>query len=242
MTNQELYDLISEFIAKAKINPELPVLENLTGNETVPVWSDEIGKLTQYPITEILASGSVDPTNDVVPRYVFINGVDYESETPVNNQIADIVNSTMVIDKTANEFVIFYSLRIVANTQNSQFLVNIQREYYLFLGNKGVYGLNEAPITSNNLFLISRINDDQQNNQTFDLGEIGTQNIWEYVNNNGTYDINQNTQIVIFTALRNGVEYQYLYTGVIYQSEYLTLQALQDMLEYWVTGKKKPKQ
>jgi len=210
-TLEQRLQAVEQAIANSKITPNLPSLNTLVGDELLPVWSNSLQNTVQYPLGNLVGGGGASAINDVIPVFKIIYGIDYESATAINSQIASIINADTAFAKTQNQLLILYTVRITVEA--SIFNKNLAREYYLFTGTKGNYGSGATQISSQDIVYFVTDKDDSRENAIFDLGEIGdTSPIQDEVNTSGPYDPSV-AQLIVFKAQRSGIEFDFLYVG-----------------------------
>jgi hypothetical protein len=210
-TLEQRLQAVEQAIANSKITPNLPSLNTLVGDELLPVWSNSLQNTVQYPLGNLVGGGGASAINDVIPVFKKVSGIDYESNTAINAQIASIINADTSFAKTENQFLILFTLRI--GNGSSVFTQNISREYYIFTGVKGNYGDNATQISSQDIVFFVSDKDDSRENAIFDLGEIGdTSQIQDEVNTSGPYDPSV-AQLIVFKSQRSGIEFDFLYVG-----------------------------
>jgi hypothetical protein len=210
-TLEQRLQAVEQAIANSRITPNLPSLNTLVGDELLPVWSNSLQNTVQYPLANLIDGGGASAINDVIPVFKIIYGIDYESATSINSQIANIINADTAFAKTENQLLILYTVRITIG--ESIFIKNLAREYYLFTGTKGNYGSGATQISSQDIVYFVTDKDDSRENAIFDLGEIGdTSPIQDEVNTSGPYDPSV-AQLIVFKAQRSGIEFDFLYVG-----------------------------
>ena len=200
---------VEQAINNSRITPNLPNIANLQGDEIVPIWSPGAQDTVQYPLSSI--SGGSAISNDVIPIFKRIDGVDYSSSTAINQQIANILNNSPSFTKGENQLLIIYAFRILSG--ESALRQTVTREYYFFTAQKGTYGNLATQVDASDIVYFVTDRDDSRESQIYNLGEIGdTQAIQDAVNSTGPYDPSV-AQLIVFRALRNGVIFDYVYIG-----------------------------
>lgn len=90
--------------------------------------------------------------------------------------------------------------------------VDVVTKFWIFNGGHGRYGTGQTPVNESNFPFYTEISSQTQTPVTFDLGEIGTQNIEDVINSSGPYGVSEGTT-VIFTATRSGEDYAWIWKG-----------------------------
>lgn len=123
-------------------------------------------------------------------------------------RVADAINAMPSFVVTAREIPEF-RLSTILYQQQGGVLVYFQQTYYGLVGRaRGLYGTGPgATITADDLV---RLRENSGRPETYALGNIGTDNVWDVVNTTGPYIVSGTT---IFTAEQNSVEKTWLFVG-----------------------------
>ena len=150
------------------------------------------------------------------PTQLISINIDNNDPEYINKKIADAVNlypKTKI--KDANN-VIFYTIRFLGVSDIGYNFVqeyfSLKKEIPLSEDGFAYIGIEATQILEDDIIRISVVDNLNRVNQTFDLGDIGTQTVNEFVNGSGTYTTLTGT-INIFKTIENTEEKEYLYTG-----------------------------
>jgi hypothetical protein len=174
-TIEQRLQILEQAVANSRITPQLPALISIQGDEFINIWSPSQGRLVRYPYANVIASGSIDPSNDIVPVFKQVPDVDFSSDIPT--QIASYINNETDFTKTGSQVIFYFVTRKIVNPASASGF-DFQREFYLFAKAKGTYGT-----TSGNTVLSTELV-----KQTPNIDEIGS---IQEINLNATspYDI-----------------------------------------------------
>lgn len=113
----------------------------------------------------------------------------------VNNAVPSIVVPSGVLQVVS--FMFYYG---------GGFGVYYKKSSYVIKKGAGTYGATGSPIVSGDLFKLEPVISGINESATFDLGDIGGADVWDYVNDNGNY-------LVVGTTIFETTEGNYVFSG-----------------------------
>ncbi len=199
-------------VNNSRITPELAELVNVLGNELITVWNPATKSQNRYPLSEVFGSGSVDPTNDILPLFEQVPNIDFSQN--IEGQIKDYVNNSPQFEKTGSQIKWYFVTRLEANS-NSDTGFNTIREFYLFTKGKGTYGLSSGNfVASTDLFLQFKLKDNDGTTQTISLNASSPYDIETLVNGSTPVTLSQSATIIFDINVAGQTENDYyLYRG-----------------------------
>ena len=208
---EERLNIIEQYIANSRTLNQMPFVNTLNGTETVAIYSSSINTIGQYPLADILAGGTIDPTNDVKVKYVNFPNPDFTQ--PIENQIASYINISPSFDKTPNELVLYVATRKAIDTNNS-IGWSFYREAYVLNVVKGTYGTASGnTILSTDLVYQGRALSNDSNTQLIQIGATLPYNIQDVVNTSIAFTPTQGGNIVIEIQISGTGNQYWLYQG-----------------------------
>lgn len=199
-------------INNSRITPELAELVNLLGNELITVWNPATKSQNRYPLSEVFGSGSVDPTNDILPLFEQVPNIDFSQN--IEGQIKDYINNSPQFEKTGSQIKWYFVTRLEANS-NSDTGFNTIREFYLFTKGKGTYGDGSGnTVLATDLFLQFKLKDNEGTTQTISLNASSPYDIETLVNSSTPVTLSQSAIIIFDINVAGQTENDYyLYVG-----------------------------
>lgn len=199
-------------INNSRITPELAELVNVLGNELITVWNPTTKSQNRYPLSEVFGSGSVDPTNDILPLFEQVPNIDFNQN--IEGQIKDYINNSPQFQKTGSQIKWYFVTRLESDS-NSDTGFNTIREFYLFTKGKGTYGLNSGNlIASTDIFFQFKLKDNEGTTQTISLNASSPYDIENLVNNSTPVTLSQSATIIFDINVVGQTENDYyLYVG-----------------------------
>jgi len=199
-------------IDNSRITPELGELVNVLGNELITVWNPATASQNRYPLSEVFGSGSVDPTNDILPLFEQVDNIDFQQN--IETQIATYINNSDQFTKTGSQIKWYFITRLETNVnQPSGF--NTIREFYLFTRPKGNYGSGSGnTVVATDLFLQFKLKDNEGTTQTISLNATSPYDIETLVNNSTPVLLSQSATIIFDINVSGQADNDYyLYIG-----------------------------
>lgn len=192
-------------------------VQGMADSETL--WLDATyngGDVTNRSNYTVNSSGSVG-SGDIKPRLI---SVSYPSDNTLAN-FATRINAKPQFTILNGQLPVFYLYHtILGPSIGSDYLPS----YRLFLKDKGAgtYGVGGEVLTASDLIIISETKasideiESMQGTKIIDLGEIGTANVWDFLNAKDPFiaiqDILEGYRVV--KTLVSGVSVRYLFLGV----------------------------
>ncbi len=208
---EERIQIIEQYIANSRTLNQMPFVNSLSGNETLAIYSPAIKTLGQYAVADILAGGTIDPTNDVKLNYVNLPNPDFTQ--PIESQLASFINLSPSFDKLPNELILYVVTRksIDVNTDSGW---SFYREAYVLNVVKGTYGTASGnTILSTDLVYQSRGLSNVANTQLIQIGATLPYNIEDVVNGSTSFTPTQGGNILIEVQVSGRGNEYWLYQG-----------------------------
>lgn len=208
----QLNSKINQILANARKIDDLPPQMEVNYNSRFHVSRNGISeRLTLSQLNQAVGSG------DIKPRLI---SVSYPSDNTLSN-FATRINAKPQFTIMSGQLPVFYLYHTILGTSSgSDYLPS----YRLFLKDKGTgtYGVGGEVLTASDLIMISETKasideiESMQGTQIIDLGEIGTANVWDFLNAKDPFitiqDIAEGYRVV--KTLVSGVSVRYLFLGV----------------------------
>jgi len=190
----------------------LPAKTSIVGNEIILIWDVNTQKFNRYQYSDVISSGSIDPTNDI--KQVFINVPNIDFNLDVATQIESFINSqTTPYEKTGSEEYYFVVTRIVLNNSFDSGFQTI-RDFYRLSYPKGTYGYNETQVDKRRLLKEFRIVDELSNIQEVNYSATSGYSIDNIVNNGTAFTPIPSATILFIVDVDSGTSTDYyLYQG-----------------------------
>lgn len=209
-TIEQRIQALEQAVENSRITPQLPQLISVQGDEQINIWSPAQGKLVRYPYADVIASGSVDPTNDIVPIFKQVPDVDFTLDVPT--QIASYINNETDFDKTGSQVMFYFVTRKILNSASASGF-DFQREFYLFAKPKGTYGATSGVTVLSTELVKQTPNIDKTGSiQEININATGPYDIQTVVNNATAFTPIPSATILFNISVGGGNEY-YLYQG-----------------------------
>jgi len=136
-TIEQRIQALETAVANSRITPQLPQLLSIEGDEFINIWSPAQGRLVKYPYADVVASGGIDPSNDIIPLFKQVPNVNFTLDVPT--QIASYINSETDFQKTGSQIIFYFATRKIINAESDSGF-DFQREFYLLAKEKGTFG------------------------------------------------------------------------------------------------------
>lgn len=202
---------LEQAVNNSRITPQLPQLTEISGNEYINVWSVNNQRLMRFPYSEVIASGSTDPTNDIVPDFVQVPNINFASDIPT--QIAFYINNSDDFDKSGSQLIYYFVTRKILNSSKDSGF-DFQREFYLFSKQKGTYGSTSGNTVSSNDLVKQTSNIDSSGAiQEINLNATSPYKIETVVNALASFNLNQNATVLFNVFVDGTTNEYYLYQG-----------------------------
>ena len=208
---EERLQILEQYVVNSKALNQMPIISTLSGNETVAVYSQSITSLAQYPLADILAGGTIDPTNDMIATFVNVPNPDFSLD--IESQIATYINTGTLFTKTANQFVFYVVTRKRVNLTNASGW-DFYRELYLLNRVKGDYGTASGnTVLSTDIVFYSRFLANDSNTQTIVVSSTLPYSIETVVNGSTAVTPTPSGNILIQVDIAGNPSEYWLYQG-----------------------------
>ena len=192
---------------------KLPAKASIVGNELISLYTPG-GNLARYPYADVIASGQIDPSNDIVQRFVNVPNIVFTSN--IETQIASYINSSPDFTKTGSEIYYFVVTRIILNNTFDSGFQTI-RDFYRLSLPKDTYGLTSGnTVLTENLLHEFRLLDQPENQQVINYSATSPYSIENIVNTGSVFTPIESASMLFVVDVDSGTSTDYyLYQGAI---------------------------
>ena len=191
---------------------KLPAKVSITGNELIPIYTPG-GQLARYPYADVIASGSIDPSNDIKQVFVHVPNIDFNLN--VETQIASFIDAQPTFSKSGSEIYYFVATRIVLNNDFDSGFQTI-RDFYWLSYPKGDFGAGQNKVSVERLVKQATILDNDSNIQTINYNATSPYTIENIVNTGFVFTPIESATIMFKVDVDSGSSTDYyLYQGAV---------------------------
>ena len=191
---------------------QIPNLVTPVGNELALLWSKSLGQNVSYPLSDILASGAIDPSNDI--DFVYVNLPNPDFNTDIESQIASFINNSPDFNKTGSQVYMFVATRLIID-ENKDVGLNTQRDFYLLSLPKGTYGTTSGnTVLSQNIVYQGSLVDNNSTIQQIEITSLDPFTIENIVNTSRAFTPIGSATLIFKIDVDSGKRFDYyLYQG-----------------------------
>jgi len=191
---------------------KLPAKTSIVGNELIPIYTPS-GQLARYPYADVIASGSIDPSNDIKQVFVHVPNIDFSLN--IETQIASFIDAQPKFSKSGSEIYYFVATRIVLNDAFDSGFQTIRDLYWLSYP-KGDFGAGQDKVATERLVKQATILDNDSNIQTINYSATTPYTIENIVNTGTVFTPIESATIIFEVDVDSGASTDYyLYQGPV---------------------------